>query len=135
VNLVLSFATGGPAEHQQVPYQPFFVDQLEAGNVERIASRADSIEGELKREAQLRPAGDEKSVKVTDFETQVPAFIDRVGLTRLLSEQDVTVNAEPLDEGRGFWTNLFLGFGPTLLLIGLFIWLARRQMDAMGAAG
>ena len=57
VNLVLSFATGRPEERQQVPYQPFFVEQLEAGNVERIASRADSIEGELEREATYDPPG------------------------------------------------------------------------------
>ena len=28
LNLVLSFATGGPVKRTQVPYQPFFVDQL-----------------------------------------------------------------------------------------------------------
>ena len=135
VNLVLSFATGRPQERQQVPYQPFFVQQLEAGNVERIASRADSIEGELKREASYDAPGKAKAVKVSDFETQVPAFIDRAGLTRVLAEQDVTVNAEPLDDGRGFWTNLFLGFGPTLLLVAFFVWLWRNQMNAMGAGG
>jgi len=135
VNLVLSFATGRPEARQQVPYQPFFVQQLEAGNVERIASRADSIEGELKREAGYDPPGTAKPIKVTAFETQVPAFIDRAGLTRLLTEQDVTVNAEPLDDGRGFWTNLFLGFGPTLLLVAFFVWLWRNQMNAMGAGG
>ncbi|HEV2058400.1 MAG TPA: ATP-dependent zinc metalloprotease FtsH [Solirubrobacteraceae bacterium] len=135
LNLVLSFATGGPPQRQQVPYQPFFVEQLEAGNVERIASRADSIEGELKRQATYDPPGGAEPVQVADFETQVPAFIDRTDLTRLLDEQNVTVNAEPLDDGRGFWTNLFLGFGPTLLLIGLFVWLIRRQMSMMGGGG
>ncbi len=44
LNLVLSFTTGDPPSREQVPYQPFFVAQIEAGNVERIASRADSIE-------------------------------------------------------------------------------------------
>ena len=135
VNLVLSFVTGQPEEREQVPYQPFFVEQLEAGNVERIASRADSIEGELKREARYDPPGDDEPVQVTGFETQVPAFIDRDGLTRLLTEQDVTVNAEPLDDGRGFLANLLLGFGPSLLLIAAFIWLMRRQMSAMGGGG
>src|SRR5215210_692158 len=51
LNLVLSFATGGPRVRTQVPYQPFFVDQLEAGNVREISSRADTIEGELEKEA------------------------------------------------------------------------------------
>jgi cell division protease FtsH len=51
VNLVVSFATGRPQERPQVPCQPFFVEQLEAGNVEQISSRADSTEGELERAA------------------------------------------------------------------------------------
>ncbi len=135
VNIVVSFATGAPEVRQQVPYQPFFVEQLEAGNVEQIVSREDSIEGELRREAGYDPPGKAKPVQVSGFETQVPAFIDRAGLTRTLTEQDVTINAEPLDDGRGFWTNLFLGFGPTLLLIALFVWLARRQMSAIGPGG
>jgi cell division protease FtsH len=117
VNLVLSFATGRPQERRQVPYQPFFVEQLEAGNVKEISSRADSIEGALERATAYDPAGAAKRVKVKQFETQIPAFIDRAGLTRLLAQQDVTVNAQPLDDGRGFWTNLVLGFGPTLLLV------------------
>ena len=39
--------TGGPSDRERVPYQPFFVDQLTAGNVDEITSQADSIEGEL----------------------------------------------------------------------------------------
>ena len=45
LNLVLVFATGGAASRQQVPYQPFFVEQLEAGNVESIGSLEELPEG------------------------------------------------------------------------------------------
>src|SRR6185503_7652560 len=48
LNLVASFITRGPDDRERVPYQPFFVDQVKAGNVEEISSQADSIEGELK---------------------------------------------------------------------------------------
>ena len=65
VNLVASFMTGGPDERERVPYQPFFVDQLEAGNVEEITSRADSIEGELSEAATYDPPGDDEPVDVT----------------------------------------------------------------------
>jgi len=37
LNLGLSFMTGRPEERERVRYQPFFVDQVEAGNVERSA--------------------------------------------------------------------------------------------------
>jgi len=130
VNLVLSFTTGEPPSREQVPYQPFFVDQLEAGNVSEITSRGDTIEGTLEQEASYDPPGDEKPVDVKRFETEVPAFIDRDGLTRLLAGEDVVINAEPPDSGRSFWLNLLLGFAPTLLLVAIIVWIARRQMNA-----
>jgi cell division protease FtsH len=134
VNLVISFMTGGPSDRERVPYQPFFVDQLTAGNVDEITSQADSIEGELSEAATYDPPGDEEPVEVTSFETEVPAFVDRAGLTELLTDQEVVINAEPPDEGRSLWATLLLGFLPTLLLIGFFVWLARRQLRG-GAGG
>ena len=76
VNLLLSFPTGGPADRPRVPYHPFFLEQVEAGNVETITSREDSIEGELKKPVQYDPPGDDEPVEVERFKTQVPAFID-----------------------------------------------------------
>jgi cell division protease FtsH len=132
LNLVISFMTGRPGERKRVPYQPFFVDQVEAGNVEEISSQADSIEGELRSEATFDPPGDAEPVAVTRFKTEVPAFIDPAELTRLLARENVVINAEPPDEGRSVWASLVLGFLPTLLLIGFFIWIFRRQPGAGG---
>ena len=134
VNLIISFMTSGPPDRERIPYQPFFVEQLRAGNIEEISSQEDTIEGELKSEATYDPPGDGEPVKVTRFETQIPAFIDRARLTQLVSAQDVVVNAEAPDEGRSLWATLLLGFLPTLLLIGFFIWLIRRQVRG-GAGG
>jgi cell division protease FtsH len=132
LNLVISFITRGPEERRQVPYQPFFLEQVEAGNVQEIFSREDSIEGELKRPATYNPSGDAKPVQIDRFKTQIPAFIDRASLTKLLTEQQVVINAEPPDTGRSFWLSLLLGFAPTVLLVGFFLWLARRQFGAGG---
>ena len=134
LNLALSFVTGRPEERERVPYQPFFVDQVEAGNVEEISSRADSIEGVLRSEATFDPPGDAASVAVTKFETEVPAFIDPAVLTGLLAEQNVVINAERPDDGRSLWATLVLGLLPTVLLVGFFIWTFRRQTRA-GAGG
>jgi cell division protease FtsH len=130
VNLVISFVTGGPADRQRVPFQPFFVDQVKAGNVQEISSQADSIEGELKSEASFDPPGDAEPVNVMSFETEVPAFINLAQLTRLLDRQNVVINAEPPDEGRSLLVTLLLGFLPTILLVAFFIWLFRRQTGA-----
>ena len=132
LNLLFSFMTGRPEDRQRVPYQPFFVEQVEAGNVEEISSRAASVEGELKREATFDPPGDAEPVAVTRFETEVPAFIDPAALTSLLAEQNVVINAEAPDEGRSLWVTLVLGFVPTILLVGFFIWIFRRQTRAGG---
>ena len=134
LNLVASFMTGGPVDRERVPYQPFFVDQVEADNVTEISSRAESIEGSLEEEATYDPPGEDEPVTVNDFETEVPTFIDPAQLTRLLEDHDVIINAEPPDEGRSLIATLLLGFLPTLLLVGFFIWLYRRQ-TAAGSGG
>jgi cell division protease FtsH len=132
LNLVLSFVTGGPPGRQRIPFQPFFVDQVKAGNVRDISSQADSIEGELRSEATYHPPGGATPVKVTSFETEVPTFIDSAHVTRLLDSHDVVINAEAPDSGRSVWASLLLGFLPTILLVAFFIWLFRRQAGGGG---
>jgi cell division protease FtsH len=132
VNLVISFITGSPEERERVPYQPFFVDQVDAGNVSEISSQEDSIEGDLKSEATYDPPGDAEPVTVKEFETEVPAFIDRADITRLLDRHNVVINAEAPDEGRSLWATLLIGFLPTILLVAFFVWLYRRQTRAGG---
>ena len=133
-NLLFSFITARPEERTRVPYEPFFVDQVRAGNVREISSQEDTIQGELKKPAGFTPS-DGKAVQVDNFDTQVPAFVETQELTELLDENDVVTNAEPPDTGRGFLATLLLGFGPTILLVALFVWLFRRAGSAGGAIG
>jgi cell division protease FtsH len=135
LNLVISFVTRGPAERQRVPYQPFFVDQVEAGNVKEISSQGDSIEGELKREANYDAPGDAKPVKVTKFKTEVPAFIDPAQLTTLLDRQKVVINAKAPDTGRSLWVTVLLGLLPAILIVAFFVWVARRGAGGGGVLG
>src|SRR4051795_3159425 len=127
VNLLISFLTGGAPDRPRVPYQPFFLNQVQAQNVHEISSKGDSIEGELKNETSYDPPGDDKPIKVDKFKTEVPSFVDHAQLTNVLTQAGVTINAEPPDSGRSLLGTLLLGFLPWLLLIGFFIWLARRQ--------
>ena len=133
-NLVFSFFTARPEDRTRVPYEPFFVDQVRAGNVQEISSVDDTIQGELKKPSSFTPPGG-KAVQVAKFDTQVPAFVETQELTRLLDEHDVVTNAEPPDTGRGFLATLLLGFGPTILLVALFVWLFRRAGGGGGAIG
>ncbi len=132
VNLLISFLTSGAPDRPRVPYQPFFVNQVQAQNVSEISSKGDSIEGQLKNETSYDPPGDDKPFKVDKFKTEVPSFVDHAQLTNILTQAGVSINAEPPDSGRSvFWT-LVLGFLPWLLIIGFFIWIARRQAGAGG---
>ena len=135
LNLVVVFATGGAASRQQVPYQPVFVEQLEAGNVESISSLEDSIDGELKRAIRYDPPGQAQAGDVTLFKTQVPAFIDRAELTRLVTSQDVVINAESPNGGRSFWVNLLLGIVPWLLIVGVGMYVLRNYSSGGGVMG
>src|SRR3954449_4288075 len=125
-----------PSGHQRirVPYTPTFVQQVQRGNVQDISSKGTTVQGTFRHEFKYPPSG--KDTKVSKyFDTEVPTFANTDQLSNLLQQHDVTVNAKPAEEGRGFLANLLLGFGPTLLLIGIFIWIARRAAGGMGGGG
>ena len=123
----------------KVPYSPFFLDQVRAGNVERVSPQGTTVEGRFEEEVRYPADGEDRSQPTRSFQTEVPVFVDGESLENLLQENDVVIDPEPLNDGRGLLLNLLLGFGPVLLLVALFIFLARRasggQMGALGAFG
>src|SRR4051794_7930513 len=133
VNFWVSSLIPSGEERIRVPYTPTFVKQVQAGNVEEISSRGATVQGTFKNEFTYPATGSDSNTSKF-FDTEVPAFADTDQLSKLLQENDVTVNAKPAEEGRSFIANLLLGFGPTLLLIGIFIYIARRASQA-GAGG
>jgi cell division protease FtsH len=125
-----------PGEHERIriPYSPTFLEQVRDGNVKSISSKGTTIQGEFKREFKYPPNGkDAKKSKL--FDTEVPTFANTDQLTAALERGGVQVNAKPAEEGRSFIANLLLGFGPTLLLVGLFVWFARRAARQSGGGG
>src|SRR2546423_3182799 len=123
VNFVLSLALSGKAERLSVPYTLFY-HQVQQGNVREISSKGDEIQGSF-RVAVRYPPGKGGKTK-TKFQTVRPTFGDD-GLSRLLISKNVTVNAHAVDTGTPLWQTIVFGFGPTLLLVGLFVALARRS--------
>jgi cell division protease FtsH len=122
----------------RIPYSPTFLDQVDKGNVARISTQGEAVSGELKGPLKYPPtAKDAKPAK--NFDTQIPTFANTDELSQRLEQHRVVISAEPINQGRGFLTSLILGFGPVILLVGLFIWLSRRatggQMSALGAFG
>jgi cell division protease FtsH len=117
-----------------VPFKPFFLQQVQNGQVKVISTRGDTIEGTLKAKVHY-PAHDKNAPTTKLFATQVPSFWNGSQLTALLKEQGVTINAKSTSESRSLLAELLLGFGPTLLIVGLFVLLARRATKAGGAMG
>jgi cell division protease FtsH len=113
-----------------VPYSPLFLQQVEDRNVAEITSKGTDIEGTFKREVTF-----EDSDPTTRFRTEIPAFANTDELAQVLQQNDVVVNAEPLDTGASWWQTLLFSFGPVILLVLLFVLLARRTGNVQNALG
>jgi cell division protease FtsH len=116
----------------EIPYT-VFKNQVRAGNVFSITSKGTAIQG-LARKPITYPAGKGAHTS-TNFQTEQPAFADS-GLERLLEQKGVTVNAKPLDSGRGTLASILLGFGPTIVFVLLLVFLMRRAAGGgLGGSG
>jgi cell division protease FtsH len=71
----------------------------------------------------------------TLFATQVPSFWNGTELSALLKSKGVRVNARSTETTTSLLDELLLGFGPTLLIVGLFVLLARRAAKMGGGMG
>jgi cell division protease FtsH len=127
--LAVSSATRAP-ERIRVPYSPFFIRQIAAGNVAEITSKGTAIQGTFKH-----PRRYQGSSPATRFATEIPEFADTQALARSLARAGVVVNAQPLQTSLPWWENLLLNFGPTLLFLALLVLLARRGANAQTLLG
>ncbi|MFI6439578.1 ATP-dependent zinc metalloprotease FtsH [Streptomyces sp. NPDC050759] len=107
-----------------------FSRQVDAGNVDKIYSKGDAIQGQLKQ-SRDDPDG---SGDYTKFRTQRPAFADDA-LWQHLSSHHVTVTARPVVQQRGLLPNLLLSLVPIVLLVAVWVFFARRVGGGLGGAG
>lgn len=127
--LISSLVLGGP-ERVTVPYTTF-VTELEQDNVVEVSSRGDTIQGSFAKEVTY-PAEDGRTA--LEFTTERPSYADD-DLLSLLEAKGVVVNARPIETPTPWWQALLFGFGPTILLVVLFIWLMRRASGGMSGLG
>src|SRR6266436_7686399 len=115
-----------------IPYSPLFLNEVRQGNVDRITSKGTSLQGLFRNSVRYPPTG--SSAK--RFSTLIPSFADTAALSKLLEDNNVVINAEPLQTAAAWWETLLYGFGPTFLLIGLLVLLMRRTgRGALGSFG
>jgi len=123
-----------------VPFSPYFLNAVSAGNVKSINStgaNGATIQGTFATKVRYPPGG-KQATPTTLFSTQIPAFWDHTALSSLLESKNVEVNAQV--QSTSVLLEILLGFGPTLLLVGLFVLFARRAqagggMSALGNFG
>jgi len=117
-----------------VSFNPFFLEQVKGGEVKSISAKGDTIQGTFKSKLRY-PSTDKKATPSTLFATEVPSFWNGSQLAALLQEKGVEVNAKSTSTSTSLLAELLLGFGPTLLIVGLFVLIARRAAKAGGAMG
>ena len=131
--LSVLIAQPGSQPRVPVPFSPYFLNQVNAGQVKSISSTSETIDGTFTTKLRYPPK-DSKATPTTRFKTQVPSFWDHATLTRLLQSKGVQVNATA-PGGTSVLAEVLLGFGPTLLLVGLFLYAARRAAASGGGMG
>lgn len=130
-NLVLSFFNEG--DEPTISYTEFS-KQVANDNVTKIYAKGDAIQGQLKKEQPTPDGSDSSSKNYTKFTTQRPSFADD-DLWANLEKHGVIVTAEPVVQERSFLFNLLISLAPMLLLVVLWIFIARRMSQGMGGAG
>jgi cell division protease FtsH len=120
--------TGAPARIS-VPYSVFRA-QVGNANVGQVTATGESIQGTFRHEVTYPPGQNGKTSKY--FKTERPIFANDAIFQRLLA-QGATVGAKPTTSSTPLWEKLLIGFGPTLLLVGLFVMIFRGAARGLGA--
>src|SRR2546430_872162 len=132
LNWIVSSVLLGPAPRTKVSYT-FFTTQVDAGNVKEITSTADKIEGGFRQKVAY-PPDSKDTTQVDRFTTQRPSFAND-DLFKRLAAKGTLVNANSPDQPAPLWQQLLVGFGPTLLFVGLLVWFLRRSAAGGGLGG
>jgi cell division protease FtsH len=123
--LVASAFVNGPDDRLRIPYSEFR-NQVVDGNVTKVSSRAESIQGEFRSEVT------NEGKTGTKFATERPTLASEDDLFELLESKDIIISADPPDDGPSFIESVLFGFGPAILIVLLFIFLMRRAGGGVG---
>jgi cell division protease FtsH len=112
-----------------ISYSPQFLHEVQTNNVRLVTISEQNVEGEFKKAITI----DKK--QFTRFATNQPALPTDTTLLGQLKARGVEINANAPDSGRGILAQILLGFGPTLLILGIIIFAMRRATSGGGALG
>jgi cell division protease FtsH len=109
-----------------------FRTQVDHRNVASVTATGETIVGTFRQSVSYPPGKNAKASK--DFKTERPVFANDQVFQQLLAD-GATVGAKPTTSSSPWWETLLLGFGPTLLLVGLFVLLMRGAAKNMAGGG
>ena len=110
-----------------LPYNEFY-SQLTSNNVDTLASRGDTLEGELRTTVTF------DGVKSRQFTTERPTWADD-DMAQVLATNDVEITAvSPIARSNPILTLLF-SLIPIAALVGFWYWMMSRQMKGSGMSG
>ncbi len=115
----------------EIPYS-FFYEQVEAGRVVQVTMEDINVTGRFRTMVTWPPSGTISSElsRTSNWFTTTLLPVDDPQLTAALRENNVIVRSRTSETSPIL---LFLfNFGPILLLLGFFIWSARRAQGQMG---
>jgi cell division protease FtsH len=129
INIVLTATLETQPARVRIPYSPTFLAQVSAGNVSSISSKGTTVQGNF-RTAVRYP--DSKAASTKLFVTELPEFTDDKALLAALQTKGVVINATAPSTGTPLIWTILLSFGPALLIVLLFVWMARRAAGGLG---
>ena len=107
-----------------------FIQQVTDNNVVSITSVGTTITGTSKQAVKDVNGKD----TATRFTTEIPVYAGTT-LEPLLEQHNVTQLAKPITDQTPLWQTLLFSFGPTVLFLGLFLYISRRMAGAGSAGG
>jgi len=134
LNILISNFLFQPAQPKTVTLAySNFVQQVTDDNVTSITAVGTTITGQTKQP--VKDVNTKDTAKA--FTTEIPVYALGPGSTlqALLDLHHVTQLAKPITDTTPLWQTLLFSFGPTILFLGLFLYISRRLSGAGSAGG
>ena len=116
-----------------VPFSPYFLEQVKGGQVGSITTKGDTIQGTFKNKLRYpRAARRRRPRRCSRPRCRLLERQPAVGAAAGKGRQD---QRESTSTSQSLLAELLLGFGPTLLIVGLFVLIFRRAAKSAGGMG
>src|SRR4051794_37955669 len=131
----LIFWQFAPKNEVAVSYSPWFLDQVDEGNIKGLSIQSLEVRGELRKPVTYQPSSATAQQKVTRFITYFPSEQSIDPVLKILrdkeklkpNEEPVRIEPSPPQAANTFvWITLLL---PTFVIVGLIYFMMRRARD------